>query len=125
VSGGVPDGDSGKGSPDRGSADSPATEVYGAAPERTALAWQRTGLSVVIGCFLVFVASFRTQILAVGIAAGLLGLAIAALSVFAFPVNAYLRGQRVASWPLLLVATVSVVALGVLGTVAGVLTMLR
>jgi uncharacterized membrane protein YidH (DUF202 family) len=105
--------------------DIPDAEVYGAAPERTALAWQRTGLSVVIGCFLVFVASFRTQIIAIGIAAGVLGLAISALSVFAFPVNSYLRGHRVASWPLLVVAGVSVVALGILGTAAGVLTLLR
>ena len=105
--------------------DTADAEVYGAAPERTALAWQRTGLSVVIGCFLVFVASFRTQIIAIGIAAGVLGLAIAALSVFAFPVNAYLRGHRVASWALLVIAAVSVLALGILGTAAGVLTLLR
>jgi len=105
--------------------DSADAEVYGAAPERTALAWQRTGLSVVIGCFLVFVASFRTHIVAIGIAAGVLGLTISALSVFAFPVNAYLRGHRVASWPLIVIAGVSVVALGILGTAAGVLTLLR
>jgi uncharacterized membrane protein YidH (DUF202 family) len=115
----APAGDQSPGSPHP-----PATEVYGAAPERTALAWQRTGLSVVIGCFVVFVASFRTHVIAIGIAAGVLGLAIAALSVFAFPVNAYLRGHRVDSWPLLIVAAVSVAALGLLGAAAGVLILL-
>jgi len=107
----------------RGSADSPESEVYGAAPERTALAWQRTGLSVVLGCFVVFVASFRTQNIVIGVAAGVLGLAISAVSVFAFPVNAYSPGRRVDSWPLLVVAAVSVTALGILGTVSGVLTL--
>ena len=109
----------------QGRADLSEVAVYGAAPERTALAWQRTGLSVVIGCFMVFVASFRTQTIVIGIAAGVLGLAVAALSVFAFPVNAYLRGHRVDSWPLLVIAGASVVAIGILGTVAGVLTLFR
>ena len=100
-------------------------EVYGAAPERTALAWQRTGLSVVLGCFVVFVASFRTQNIVIGVAAGVLGLAISALSVFTVPVTAYARGHRVDSWPMLVVAAVAVSALGVLGTFSGLLTLLR
>jgi hypothetical protein len=119
------EGAAGFGDRSRGSSDSAEAGVYGAAAERTALAWQRTGLSVVIGCFVVFVASFRTQIIAIGIAAAVLGLVIATLSVFAFPVNAYLRGHRVDSWPLLVVAAASGGALGVLGAVAGVLTALR
>lgn len=103
----------------------PPAEVYGAAPERTALAWQRTGLSVVVGCFVVFVASIRTGIIVIGIVAAVLGLLIAALSVFAFPVNAYLRGRRVQSWPLLGIAAASAVALGLLGAAAGTLSLLR
>lgn len=105
--------------------DGELTEVYGAAPERTALAWQRTGLSVVLSCFVVFVAALRTQMIAVGITAAAIGLTIAALSAFAFPVNAYLRGHRVDSWPLLVIAALSVLALGVLGVVASAVSLLR
>jgi hypothetical protein len=80
---------------------------------------------VVLGCFVVFVGSIRTGIIAIGIVAALLGLLIAALSVFAFPVNAYLRGHRVDSWPLLTIAAASVSALGALGAAAGVLSLLH
>ena len=93
----------------------PRPEVYGAAPERTALAWQRTGLGVIVGCFLVF----RTAVDLV-LPVGVLGrrrlaLLVAALSVFVFPSARYLRGDPADSWLLLIVITAAVVALGMLG----------
>lgn len=100
-------------------------EVDGAAAERTALAWQRTGLSVLLGCFVVLVSSFRTQIIAIGVAAGMLGLLMAALAFSTSPVNAHRSGLQVHSWPLLTIAAVSVAALGILGAAAAAVSLLR
>ena len=48
---------------------------YGAAPERTALAWQRSGLGVVVGCFLTVHSSVRLGVIpiAVGLIVGATG----------------------------------------------------
>jgi|GEM_PF-703932 len=99
-------------------------EVYGAAPERTALAWQRTGLGVVIGSFLVFHASVALGVPAVGIGAAALGLLVATLAVFAFPTDRYLRGDPADSWTLLLAVTGAVLALGLLGAVTATVSLL-
>ena len=62
--------------PEQPSADQPPSDhpalPYGAAPERTALAWQRTGLGLVIGCFLVFVTAVRLGIVPMAVVAGCL-----------------------------------------------------
>ena len=100
-------------------------EPYGAAPERTALAWQRTGLGLVIGCFLVFTSAVRLGITPMAVLAGGLGLLIAALAVFVFSTSRYLRGDPADAWRLLLVVAGAVIALGGLGAIAAVTTMLR
>jgi uncharacterized membrane protein YidH (DUF202 family) len=90
---------------------------YGAAPERTALAWERTGMGVVVGCFLIFHSSYLFGLLPVGIVAVALGLLIAVLAVFAFPTDRYLRGDPADSWPLLAAVGIAVILLGLLGAV--------
>ena len=58
-------------------------------PERTTLAWQRTGLGVVVGCFLIFHTAFQLGVLPVGVVAGgCWALGVAALAVFARPAAA-------------------------------------
>jgi len=96
-------------------------EVYGAAPERTALAWQRTGLGVIVGSFVVFRISVELEVLPIGVAAVGLGLLIAALSVFVFPIGRYQRGDPADSWTLLIVISGAVALLGALGAVAAAL----
>jgi uncharacterized membrane protein YidH (DUF202 family) len=93
----------------------PRPDVYGAAPERTALAWQRTGLGVIVGSFMVFRTAVDLDLLPVGVLGLARGLLIAALSVFVFPSARYLLGDPADSWLLLIVITAAVVALGMLG----------
>lgn len=103
----------------------PTPEAYGAAPERTTLAWQRTGLGVVVCSFLTFHTAIQLGVLAVGVLAGSLGLVVAALAVFSFPSRRYRLGRPADSWRLLIAVTGSVAGLGLLGTITGVLTMFR
>ena len=119
-----PEPDSG---PDRATSasDGPPAEVYGAAPERTTLAWQRTGLGVVVGSFLIFHTAIQLGVLTVGVLAGGLGLAVAALAVFSFPAQRHRWGRPADSWRLLISVTGSVVGLGVLGAVTGAMTLYR
>jgi uncharacterized membrane protein YidH (DUF202 family) len=94
-------------------------EVYGAAAERTVLAWQRTGLAVTLGCFVIFVASIRLSTYPVGVTAAALGTLIAASSMLGLHGNRYLRRGPVGStWPALVTVTCAVTSLGVLGAVA-------
>ena len=103
----------------------PGPEVYGAAPERTTLAWQRTGLGVVVCAFLIFHTAIRLGVLAVGALAGCLGLVVASLAIFSFPAQRYRLGRPADSWRLLIYVTGSVVGLGVLGAVTGAMTLFR
>lgn len=109
-----------------GSQDPPAqpSETYGAAPERTTLAWQRTALGVVVGCFLIFHTAFQIGVLPVGVVSAALGLGVAGLAVFAFPAQRYQAGLPADSWRLLSTVTGAVVLLGLLGAIAGALTLL-
>ena len=100
-------------------------EVYGAAPERTTLAWQRTGLGVVVCSFLIFHTAIQLGVLAVGALAGSLGVVVAALAIFSFPARRYRAGHPADSWRLLIYATVSVVGLGGLGAVTAAMTLFR
>ena len=101
-----------------------AREVYGAAPERTALAWQRTGLGVIVGSFLVFQTSLRLGVPVVGAVALALGLLVAALAL-AFPRWRYVRGDPADSWLLLSGVTAAVLTLALLGGTVAVLTLMR
>ena len=102
----------------------PGPEVYGAAAERTGLAWQRTGLGVIVGSLLLFRTSVDLGVMPVGLAAVALGLVVAALSVFAFPSERYQRGNPADSWRLLSVVSGAVVALGLFGLALAVLVLL-
>lgn len=95
---------------------------YGAAPERTALAWQRSGLGVVVGCFLTVHSSVRLGVVPIAVAAVGLGLVITVLSL-AFPNRRFLRGNPADSWPLLATLATAVVALAVLGGAVAVLNL--
>ncbi len=101
-------------------------QVYGAAHERTALAWQRTGLGVVIGYFLLFVALVRHGVLAVAALAAGVAVALAVLAVAFLPTARRQRHQEPDAWILLLGVTVPMLALAALGAlVAGVALLSR
>ncbi len=102
----------------------PQPEVYGAAPERTALAWQRTGLGVVVGSFLVFQTSLRLGAPAVGFVALVLGVLVTVLAL-AFPRQRFIRGEPADSWLLLSETTTAVVILAMLGGTVAIMTLLR
>ncbi len=98
--------------------------TVGAAPERTALAWQRTGLGIIVGSFLVFQTSLRMGVPAIGVVALALGVLFAVLAL-AFPRQRYVRGKPADSWVLLSGVTAAVVALSVLGGTVAILTLIR
>jgi uncharacterized membrane protein YidH (DUF202 family) len=100
-------------------------EPPGAAGERTALAWQRTALGVVVGCFLL---AFRALLLDEGwlaVGAGLLGITMAVGSVITLPLRRNTPDAASSAWLLLLVACGAVIALGSLGAAAGLSLLLR
>jgi uncharacterized membrane protein YidH (DUF202 family) len=99
--------------------------VYGAAPERTALAWQRSGLGVVVGCFLVFRTAIALGVIPVGVVAGLLGALVAALLLFVIPSARFLRGHTTGTWVALTTAALVVVGLGALGAVTAIILLVR
>jgi uncharacterized membrane protein YidH (DUF202 family) len=100
-------------------------EVYGAARERTALAWQRTGLGVVIGYFLLFVALVRHGVLALGALAAGVGVALAVLAVAFLPTARRPRHEEPNPWILLLAVAVPVLTLAVLGALVAVIPLLK
>ena len=99
--------------------------VYGAAAERTELAWQRTGLGVVVGCFLVFHTAFALGVVPIGVIAVGLGLLVAGLSVFVVPSSRFSRGAPADSWAALTTAALAVVSLGALGAVTAFIVLVR
>ncbi len=107
--------------------DEPSTpepvQVYSAATERTALAWQRTGLGVVIGYFLLFVASVRHGVIAFGAMAAGLGVTLAVLAVATFPTARRPRRDELDPWVLLLLIAIPVVALAALGALVAVISL--
>jgi uncharacterized membrane protein YidH (DUF202 family) len=110
--------------PDRHPDDRP-DEPPGAAGERTALAWQRTALLAMVGCFLLGYRALilREPWLAIGSAA--LGVALAVGSVIALPLRHNASDAGRSEWPLLMIAAGSVIALGVLGAAAGISSLTR
>ena len=99
--------------------------VYGAAPERTALAWQRSGLGVVVGCFLVFRTAVQLGATAIGVVAVLLGALVATLLLVVVPSPRFRRGHRAGPFPALTAAALAVAALGALGTMTAVMVLVR
>ena len=100
-------------------------EVYGAARERTALAWQRTGLGVVIGYFLLFVALVRHGVLAFGALAAGVAVALAVLAVAFLPTARRPRHEEPDAWILLLAVAVPVLTLALLGALVAVIPLVR
>jgi len=100
-------------------------EVYGAARERTALAWQRTGLGVVIGYFLLFVALVRHGVLAFGALAAGVAVALAVLAVAFLPTARSPRHEEPDAWILLLAVAVPVLTLALLGALVAVIPLVR
>ena len=100
-------------------------EVYGAAAERTELAWLRTVLGGVIGCFVVFATCVRLGAPIIGVGAAALGVVVGALFVFAFPVGRFRRGIPVNSWNLLLFTGLAVAALAGLSLLASTVLLLH
>lgn len=101
----------------------PGAQDRGAAVERTALAWQRSGLGLVIGYFVVFVTAARLGEPVLAAAAGLIGLLIA-IAAAALPARLW-RDSPADSHLLLSVTAISAVILGVLGALAAAISLLR
>jgi uncharacterized membrane protein YidH (DUF202 family) len=99
-------------------------EVYGAARERTALAWQRTGLGVVIGYFLLFVALVRHGVLAFGALAAGVAVTLTVLAATFLPTARRPRREEPDAWVLLLGVAVPVLTLAVLGALVAVIPLL-
>jgi uncharacterized membrane protein YidH (DUF202 family) len=99
--------------------------VYGAAPERTALAWQRSGLGVVVGCFLVFRTALALGVVPISVIAALLGVLVAALILVVVPSARFRRGHAAGPWVALATAALVVVGLGALGGMTAVMVLLR
>jgi len=100
-------------------------EVHGAARERTALAWQRTGLGVVIGYFLLFVALVRHGVLAFGALAAGVAVTITVLAATFLPTARRPRHEEPDPWILLLAVAVPVLILATLGAVVAVIPLLH
>jgi len=100
-------------------------EVYGAAAERTELAWQRTAVGVVIGSFVVCHTCVQLNLLWMGGIAALLGMVVAGLFVFAFPTGRHRGGPASDTWSLLLIVICSTTAVGALSLLASVTQLLR
>ena len=99
-------------------------EVYGAARERTALAWQRTGLGVVIGYFLLFVALVRHGVLAFGALAAGVAVSLTVLTATFLPTARRPRHHEPDPWILLLGVAIPVLTLAALGAVVAVIPIL-
>ena len=99
-------------------------EVYGAARERTALAWQRTGLGVVIGYFLLFVALVRHGVLAFGALAAGVAVTLTVLAATFLPTARRPRHHEPDPWILLLGIAIPVLTLAALGAVVAVIPIL-
>ena len=99
-------------------------DVYGAARERTALAWQRTGLGVVIGYFLLFVALVRHGVLAFGALAAGVAVALTVLAATFLPTAGRPRREEPDPWIMLLGVAGPVLSLAMLGAVVAVVPLL-
>ncbi len=99
--------------------------VYGAAAERTALAWQRSGLGVVVGCFLVFRTAIALGATAIGVVAVLLGALVSMLLLLVVPSPRFRRGHAAGPFAALTTAALAVAALGALGALTAIIVLVR
>ena len=87
----------------------------GLQPERTALAWQRSVLGVVVGALLLGAAGLRSGHALVVVAAGVLAVLTVVLAVLRPPDGRLPAGGRLHSWAFLVRLVVLVVALAAIG----------
>ncbi|MBI9115157.1 DUF202 domain-containing protein [Sanguibacter suaedae] len=97
----------------------------GAQPERTALAWQRTLLGVVLGALLLAMTAARAGVPAATVGAAALGVYVTVRMVLRSPAATLRRGTVGSPWPVLRRVVGVVVALGVLGAATAVVGAVR
>ncbi|NLF03902.1 MAG: DUF202 domain-containing protein [Actinomycetales bacterium] len=94
-------------------------------PERTALSWQRTELSVALVGAFVAAAALRLGVVWVGVVAGAFALAGVAVAVAGRPREAREGREEVAPWPWLPRIAVATAVVGLLGAALGAVEVLR
>jgi uncharacterized membrane protein YidH (DUF202 family) len=97
----------------------------GAQPERTALAWQRTLLGVVLGALLLAMTAARAGVPGATVGAALLGVYATVRMVLRSPAAALRQGLVGTPWPVLRRVVGVVVALGLLGATTAVFGAVR
>ncbi|MHA7133992.1 DUF202 domain-containing protein [Oerskovia turbata] len=95
----------------------------GLQPERTALAWQRTVLGVVIGAVLLAAANLRVDQPVLSVLAGALAVATLVPAVLSPPSGGLPSDGRLRSWGFLVRVATLVVVLGVLGAASAVVSL--
>lgn len=102
----------------------PPTRDPGLQPERTALAWQRTVLSVVIGALLLAVADLRGGQPVLAVCAGTLAVVTLVPAVLRPPSGVLPRDGRLRSWGFLVRVVALVGVLGLLGAASALVRLL-
>ena len=94
--------------------------VHGAQPERTALAWQRTILGVVLGALLMSMTAVRIGAPWLAIAVAVLCIYLALRLGLTSPARGLRSGTPAPVWPALARTAWSVAVLGLLGTLTAI-----
>lgn len=96
----------------------------GLQPERTALAWQRTVLGVVLGAVVLAAVNLRTDQPVLAVLAGLLAVATIVPAVLRPPTGGLPKDGLLRSWGFLVRVVALVGALGLLGAASAVRSLL-